>query len=234
MNRLTVAILCCFLVACQTDKPKPITAKQAAQYNVDRFQYSGSIKAQNRFVFSEPVLLTSKHTTNMNEATDSLTRAIKLTQGKFAIVDAADFEWLNQWRWYFQSADKTRNVEGYAARSSGKNSAGKRCAITMQSQIMGVTIKSLVVDHADGNGLNNIRRNLRMASRSQNAANRPINKNNSVGLKGVFFCNRTKKYCATITVFYKRKFLGYFDHPEEAGGMVITASIEYFGEFHNS
>jgi hypothetical protein len=34
MKRLTVAILACFLDSCASDKPKPVTAKQAAQVNV--------------------------------------------------------------------------------------------------------------------------------------------------------------------------------------------------------
>lgn len=47
---------------------------------------------------------------------DSNTRHLSLTQGKFAIVDAADFEWLSQWKW---CAAKS-NGYWYAHRRAGR------------------------------------------------------------------------------------------------------------------
>lgn len=47
-------------------------------------------------------------------------RKIPLTQGKFALVDDADFDWLNQWKWY---ALKTKTTF-YAVRKVSRHITG--------------------------------------------------------------------------------------------------------------
>lgn len=86
-------------------------------------------------------------------------KKIELTQGKLTLVDNADFDWLNQWKWHI----KNSRGKLYASRTSK--------GILMHRIILGITDKNIECDHIDGNGLNNQRKNLRIATRAQNARN---------------------------------------------------------------
>jgi hypothetical protein len=85
-------------------------------------------------------------------------KEIPLTQGKVAVVDEEDFDRLNKHKWY---ACKNGNTF-YALRKSNVN--GKRLTILMHREILGLKPGDPGVDHRDGNGLNNRRKNLRLAS----------------------------------------------------------------------
>lgn len=85
------------------------------------------------------------------------------------------------------------------------------------------------VDHRDLNPLNNQRDNLRLATRSQNCANKHVQPNNKLRLKGVY--QRGNKYRAQIQVRGQKIMLGTFDTPEEAHAEYCKAAQEYFGEF---
>lgn len=93
-------------------------------------------------------------------------KKIKLTGGQYALVDDADFETLNDNKWY---TVKDKNTF-YASRNADFD--GNRCEMRMQWAIMGKPPKGHVVDHKDGNGLNNQRINLRICTKAQNNANR--------------------------------------------------------------
>lgn len=88
---------------------------------------------------------------------------IKLSGGKVAQVDAADFEWLSQWKWY---ASKGKHDKYYACRwtkEAEHGHCGLRTRKYMHREIMG--LPSLredprIVDHGDDDGLNNRRENL--------------------------------------------------------------------------
>jgi hypothetical protein len=95
-----------------------------------------------------------------------MSRVIPLTKGKLAIVDDADYHWLCQWRWVFSS-------NGYAMRTVTDN--GRRRFFQMHRVIMGAQPGQLV-DHIDGNRLNNTRDNLRIVTHSQNNWNRKPNR----------------------------------------------------------
>lgn len=89
------------------------------------------------------------------------------------------------------------------------------------------------VDHINGNGLDNRRGNLRLATGSQNQANRPTTKNNTSGYKGVSWHKKSKKWSARIRVHGKRISLGHYHTPEEAHKVYCAAADKYFGEFAN-
>ena len=85
------------------------------------------------------------------------------------------------------------------------------------------------IDHKDGDGFNNRWKNLRLATQSQNLANRK-SVGNAAGLKGV----RPQLYgrfAATIKVRRKDIYLGMFDTPKEAHDAYVEAAREHFGEF---
>lgn len=92
--------------------------------------------------------------------------------------------------------------------------------------------KGLIVDHIDGNGLNNCKSNLRICSYIQNGHNRKAKKNSLTGFKGVYKRkDRENNWIARIIVNGKDIYIGSTDTPEKAAAMYNTAAIKYFGDF---
>jgi hypothetical protein len=75
-------------------------------------------------------------------------------------------------------------------------------------------------------------KNLRLATRSQNAMNRESQSNNTSGAKGVNVVNKkSKPFRCRIKADGKHIHLGYFATLEEAEKVYIEASKRYFGKF---
>lgn len=91
-----------------------------------------------------------------------------------------------------------------------------------------------IIDHINGERADNRLCNLRDANLSQNTANSRLSKANTVGLKGVSFDKKKKKYRASIVKDGKQKFLGYFTDPKEAHQSYVAAANDNFGEFARS
>lgn len=90
------------------------------------------------------------------------------------------------------------------------------------------------IDHINGIGNDNRIANLRLAQRSENAANQGKRSSNTTGFKGVSWSLSRKKFVAQITVNKKNKFLGHFSNPSDAHAAYTRAAKEFFGEFHKS
>tara|TARA_R100000329_G_scaffold107285_1_gene88046 strand:- start:86 stop:643 length:558 start_codon:yes stop_codon:yes gene_type:complete len=89
-----------------------------------------------------------------------------------------------------------------------------------------------VVDHINGNRLDNSIKNLRLATIAENNRNRRIGENNTSGFKGVYMTRlENKPYCARINVNGIDKYLGAFKTKEEAALAYAEASNQYHGEF---
>lgn len=156
-------------------------------------------------------------------------KLITLTRGQFAIVDDADFDWLNQWKWYAME----KGGLWYARRWDGiKN--GKRVFILMHRLILGLIDRKIHCDHKDGNGLNNQRDNIRGCTVSQNCMNRKVNSAKfSSKFVGVYFMTKkkTNKWRALIHKEGKRTHLGYFQSENDAAMAYNKAAISLFGIF---
>jgi hypothetical protein len=87
------------------------------------------------------------------------------------------------------------------------------------------------IDHIDGNGLNNRRSNLRLASQAQNGKNKRIGRANTSGFKGVYFNIRVQKYYVIIIANYKRIFGGIFLDSTEAAKRYNELAIKHHGDF---
>ena len=74
----------------------------------------------------------------------------------------------------------------------------------------------LIVDHINGNPLDNRIENLRSCTQQQNTWNSKLSKNNKSGHSGVWFCKRHNNWIAYITINYKKKHIGCFAKKEDA------------------
>lgn len=152
-------------------------------------------------------------------------RKIPLTQGKFALVDACDYEWLRQWSWYY-------HVNGYVIRRRRKSDGKGPRDISMHRVILRrMGFKNFAKgDHINRNGLDNQRINLRPATNLQSGHNR--GRHNSVsGYKGVNRYRSAGKWRARIMVKSESIFLGYFDSIKDAARAYNDAAIKYHGDF---
>lgn len=90
-----------------------------------------------------------------------------------------------------------------------------------------------LIDHINGDPLDNRVVNLRLASPADNSRNQKIRRDNKIGLKGVYFHRAAGKYGAQIAVGGKPKHLGLFDTPEAAHEAYCKAAKEKHGSFAN-
>lgn len=91
--------------------------------------------------------------------------------------------------------------------------------------------KNEVVDHINGNRVDNRKSNLRIVDRSKNGVNRARHSNNKTGHRGVFYCKNIGKYNAYITINWKRKNLGYYKNIEDAINARLEDEKKYYGEY---
>jgi hypothetical protein len=142
--------------------------------------------------------------------------------GETIWVDAADLAAVTRYAWRV-------NDRGYVVRSGASGTT--RCGKTtwrLHRWLLGDP-PGLEVDHIDLNPLNNRRRNLRVATRAQNAANAPVGRRGTTGFKGV--TREDRRFLATVCVAGRQIRLGRHDTPEEAAHAYDAAAREYFGEF---
>lgn len=89
---------------------------------------------------------------------------------------------------------------------------------------------ALDIDHANLNKSDNRWSNLRLATRSQNTANRPPANNNTTGLKGVYWHTANQKWTAAVGN-NGSTYLGSFDCPAAASMAYQIAADKLFGQF---
>lgn len=133
-------------------------------------------------------------------------KEIPLTQGKVAIVDDEDYEWLMQWKWRYLIG----STNGRAVRSDKIN--GRYVTIYMHREIVP---GSKMVDHINKNSLDNRKINLRPADYSLNSRNRNLQSNNSSGMAGVTWAKNRNRWLAFTRIYGKFKHIGYY-HTKEA------------------
>lgn len=152
-------------------------------------------------------------------------REIILVNHGVTMVDDADYEMLSQWRWHQYTASKT-----YVCRSKSRKEPPGPHTIPMHRVIMNAP-KGMDVDHIDGNGLNNQRANLRIATRGENLRNTRKRDNCTSQFKGVYWHARARKWLAQIKPPTGHVYLGLFVHEVEAAMAYDAKARELFGEF---
>jgi hypothetical protein len=140
-------------------------------------------------------------------------KQIPLSQGKFALVDDEDYDYLMQWKWNF-------NAQGYAVRG------------VRMHRIINSTPENMIVDHINGDKLDNRKENLRNCTNAQNACNkRKITLNHSSIYRGVSWHKLSKKWTAQIQISRKRVHIGRYDTEIEAAMAYNDFAVHYHGEY---
>lgn len=153
-------------------------------------------------------------------------KELSLSSGQIALVDDIDFEEISKYSW-------SVSTKGYAYRKGKNPETGIwNDNINMHRSILGLSRTDLmIIDHIDGNKLNNQRNNLRICSNSQNLCNRGKQKNNSSGFKGVSYKPHGGTWSAQIKVGGNSIYIGTYRTAEEAYHAYCLKAVEVHGEF---
>ena len=153
---------------------------------------------------------------------------IPLTQGYEAIVDATDLHLVAGHNWTALRRSRSRTVYAYRAVSIG---GGKQRNVLLHRVLLSAP-SNKQVDHISGDGLDNRRSNLRLATNTENSRNQPVRKSNTSGFKGADFHKAVGLWRARIRCDGNRRVhLGYFATPEEAHAAYCVAARKLHGEF---
>lgn len=150
-------------------------------------------------------------------------KLIPLTRGMFAKVDDADFDFLSQFYWYANSSRGKFTARG--------NVNGKE--VYMHRLLMDFPKET--VDHRNLDELDNQRSNLRVATHSQNNANRRTAHHSASGYKGVSLQRSngcpSRPWLVSVQVNHDRYYCGCYQTPEEAATAYGLYALAAHGEF---
>lgn len=147
---------------------------------------------------------------------------LTLSNGKVSLVDAEDYESLNQHIWTYS--------RGYAIRCGWD---GKKGVLIYLHRYLNQTPKGLHTDHINGDKLDNRKINLRTVTRAQNEVNKPKPKTNTSGYKGVRFRKGMPKkpWYAAMKINQKFIYIGSSETAEGAAKLYDDFASKKFGEY---
>lgn len=151
--------------------------------------------------------------------------AIPLTLGMVAIVDDTDAAAVQQYKWH---ASKTSDGHYYAR--GYVQQGDKWVKVYMHRFLTGVS-RGAVVDHINGDTLDNRRDNIRVCTQAENMRNQRARVARPGSRKGVSFDRARNKFQAYINVNGKRISLGRFATEDEAVAAHNAAALVHHGEF---
>ena len=153
-------------------------------------------------------------------------RCIKLTRGKYAIVDVEDFEQLNKYKWHCTHYS-------YAKRAVSKRfDKGRRQVEVYIHKLVCPAPKGMIVDHINRNSLDNRKVNLRAATQKQNVWNRKfIRKTGKTSYNGIRWDESREKWQVRLTINGRRKSFGYYADEIEAAKAYDRVAKKYRGEY---
>ena len=142
------------------------------------------------------------------------------SSGKEFTIDIQDFENIRKYCWHDDNKYIFTNVF-----ENGKKKRMQLHRLIIQCP------KNMIVDHKDGNPLNNKRNNLRICTRAENNRNIALKHNNTSGVTGVDWIEKLHKWRARITYNYKSIHIGYYETINQAMQARVEAEEKYFGQF---
>ncbi len=157
-------------------------------------------------------------------------KLMPLSQNKFAIVDAEDYNRLNKYKWCLSKTTHTNYALTRVKAKRVKGKRAKRKAMLMHRFILNAP-RHLVVDHINHNGLDNRKKNLRLCTRAENNRNRRSFCKGTSRYKGVSWDKKRKLFLAAIRCNGKYYNLGRFKSETKAAKAYDKKAKELFGEF---
>lgn len=151
---------------------------------------------------------------------------IPLSQGLEAVVDLVDLPLVRDFAWCAVVDGST-----FYAKTSVREAGGSWAVLSMHRLILGLRPGESGPDHANGDGWDNRRINLRLATSQQNSHNRRPKQGCSSQYKGVAWHRKNAKWVVRIYCDGKKYFLGYYTDEVEAARAYDEAACEHFGEF---
>lgn len=144
-------------------------------------------------------------------------KKIPLTQGLFATVSDEDYDDLIRFKWCAGKYSK----KWYAVRRVGE---GKN--ILMHRYLLNAP-EGVCVDHRNGDGLDNVRDNIRLASHVLN--NHNTRRSGTSTYKGVSWNKEKSKWAAQVRRSKVHKHLGYFSDEKDAAQAYNAAALSLYG-----
>mgnify|MGYP001176436746 CR=1 FL=1 len=156
---------------------------------------------------------------------------LSLSRGLKAIIDDKDYGWASKFKWHV--APNGRGENPYVTRKA--RLGDKWTHLKLHRELMGAK-QNEVVDHINGDVLDNRRENLRVCTQAENSRNRRRNRNSISKYKGVTYSSwaaRTnrKPWHVRINVNGCRKTIGWYETEEAACQAYKEASKKFYGEF---
>ena len=151
---------------------------------------------------------------------------VPLTRGYEAVIDATDVPLVQDCNWVVTSPTRS-TVYAWAFFVDAE---GVKSSLRMHRLFLSPE-DSEVIDHIDGNGLNNRRNNIRICSVTENNWNTKVSRANRSGYAGVHWDRRKGKWRASIGFKGKDIHLGRFKDPMKAHEAYLRALAEYRGSF---
>lgn len=151
-------------------------------------------------------------------------------KNRFVKVDDSDFEYLNQWKWYYNQVNyDSKSKNGYGYRTLGRG-LDRGTHLYMHRLIMQPP-KNMVIDHINGDGLDNRRKNLRIITKEQNCLIRSKRYNSTNAYKGITKISGNNKFIARVGFAGKQHYLGTFNSALIAHRAYLKKAKELHGEF---
>jgi virulence-associated protein VapD len=150
-------------------------------------------------------------------------KTIELSSNQKAIVDEESFEYLKQFNWYFDGK--------YAARALWNRETKKETKIYMHRDLLKAE-KGKIIDHINGDKLDNRLCNLRFATTQQNSMNQTTRTHPKHSkYKGVSYDKSRNKWIAYCVKDNKMYNLGRVNDEKEAARLYNKKALELHGEF---
>lgn len=154
-------------------------------------------------------------------------KEIKITKGLVTQVDDEDYERLVKHSWC-ASIQTSGRRKPYLRVNGRAWVGGVLKVVSIPRIILGITDPKIIIDHIDGNTLNNQKSNLRTCTAAQNAQNRTVAPRGK-RYRGVHI--QRGSVIAQITANRKTYYLGTFNSEHEAARAYNEAALRLHGEF---
>lgn len=148
---------------------------------------------------------------------------IRVGRSSVAKVDFCDFEIVSRYKW-------SKVGQEHCKYAQMQKRSQDSVHVKMHRLILDVP-KGVVVDHINGDGLDNRRANLRSCSHGENLRNSRKHCKSSSAYKGVYWSKKECRWIAQLVLSGKKIYGGRFKHEEDAARRYDEMALDHFGEY---